>query len=603
MLTSQARETLRDVEAVIVDEIHALAATKRGAHLALSLERLDDVCRRARRSASACRPPSARSTRSPASSAGRTTTAAAAAGHHRRRRRAQGARRRGRRPGRGHGRRSGEVIDEPVSGPAAAGPGAAVDLAGDAPAPARAGRGAPLHAHLRQRPPPGRAAGHPAQRARGTRATTAAADERRAARCPPTDRELVKAHHGSLSRERRLQIEDELKSGRLRGLVCTSSLELGIDMGAVDLVVQVESPGAVAPGLQRIGRAGHQVGEPSRGKLFPKHRADLVEAAVVVAAHARRADRAHPLPPQPARRARPADRRHVRARRVDGRRARRARAAGGQLRRAVRRGARRGARPARRAATRPRSSPSCGPASCGTGSTASSGAGPARSGWPSPAAAPSPTAGLFGVFLPDGTRVGELDEEMVYESPAGRDVPARRLDLAHRGHHLRPGRRHPGARASRARCRSGTATGPAGRSSWAGPSASSSASPRRAGRRRRRPAAATDHGLDELGGRQPRAVPRRAGRGHRRRCPTTARSSSSASATRSATGGLRALAVRRPGARPVGHGAPGPPGRAVGPRRRADVERRRHRAAPARGGRRAARSTSCSSTPTRSTSS
>ena len=99
---------------------------------------------------------------------------------------------------------------------------------------------------------------------------------------PPEVPELVKAHHGSLSRERRLQIEDELKSGELRGLVATSSLELGIDMGAVDLVIQVESPGAVSRGLQRIGRAGHQVGEPSRGRLFPKHRNDLLEAAVVV---------------------------------------------------------------------------------------------------------------------------------------------------------------------------------------------------------------------------------------------------------------------------------------------------------------------------------
>ena len=99
---------------------------------------------------------------------------------------------------------------------------------------------------------------------------------------PTEGEELVKAHHGSLSREQRLRIEDELKSGELRGLVATSSLELGIDMGAVDLVVQVESPGSVASGLQRIGRAGHQVGEPSRGKVFPKHRGDLLEAAVVV---------------------------------------------------------------------------------------------------------------------------------------------------------------------------------------------------------------------------------------------------------------------------------------------------------------------------------
>src|SRR5438477_7089352 len=93
--------------------------------------------------------------------------------------------------------------------------------------------------------------------------------------------ELVKAHHGSLAREQRLQIEGELKAGTLRALVATSSLELGIDMGAVDLVIQVESPGSVASGLQRIGRAGHSVGEPSRGRIFPKFRGDLLEAAVV----------------------------------------------------------------------------------------------------------------------------------------------------------------------------------------------------------------------------------------------------------------------------------------------------------------------------------
>ncbi len=78
--------------------------------------------------------------------------------------------------------------------------------------------------------------------------------------------ELVRAHHGSLAREQRVVIEDRLKRGELRAIVATSSLELGIDMGAVDLVIQVESPGAVSRGLQRIGRAGHQVGEPSRGR-------------------------------------------------------------------------------------------------------------------------------------------------------------------------------------------------------------------------------------------------------------------------------------------------------------------------------------------------
>jgi ATP-dependent helicase Lhr and Lhr-like helicase len=117
------------------------------------------------------------------------------------------------------------------------------------------------------------------------RADGLAGEELEAALAAPPDGpppELVMAHHGSLSRERRLRIEDQLKSGQLRGLVATSSLELGIDMGAVDLVVQVASPGAVSRGLQRIGRAGHQVGEPSRGVLVPKYRGDLVETAVVV---------------------------------------------------------------------------------------------------------------------------------------------------------------------------------------------------------------------------------------------------------------------------------------------------------------------------------
>ncbi len=93
--------------------------------------------------------------------------------------------------------------------------------------------------------------------------------------------ELVRAHHGSIAREQRLEIEEELKAGRLPALVATSSLELGIDMGAVDLVIQVESPTSVARGLQRVGRAGHQVGAPSRGVIFPKYRGDLLETAVV----------------------------------------------------------------------------------------------------------------------------------------------------------------------------------------------------------------------------------------------------------------------------------------------------------------------------------
>ncbi|HEX2246692.1 MAG TPA: helicase-related protein, partial [Arthrobacter sp.] len=93
---------------------------------------------------------------------------------------------------------------------------------------------------------------------------------------------LARAHHGSVSKDQRALIEDDLKSGRLRCVVATSSLELGIDMGAVDLVVQVESPQSVASGLQRVGRAGHQVGETSQGVLFPKHRQDLVNTTVTV---------------------------------------------------------------------------------------------------------------------------------------------------------------------------------------------------------------------------------------------------------------------------------------------------------------------------------
>jgi ATP-dependent Lhr-like helicase len=95
------------------------------------------------------------------------------------------------------------------------------------------------------------------------------------------EREVARAHHGSLAREQRLEVEELLKRGEIPALVATSSLELGIDMGAVDLVVQVESPKSVATGLQRVGRAGHRLGAASKGRIFPKFRADLLESAVV----------------------------------------------------------------------------------------------------------------------------------------------------------------------------------------------------------------------------------------------------------------------------------------------------------------------------------
>jgi ATP-dependent Lhr-like helicase len=288
MLTSAARETLANVEAIIIDEIHALAATKRGAHLTLSLERLEERCERSpqRIGLSATQRPLEEIARF---LGGYETSGSAGAGRTPRPVTIVDA-----------GTRKpldievvvpvedmgelGQVIEEPMSGPAAAGP-------------VRRSIWPAMHPQLLDLVQRHRStlifvnARRLAERL-ATRLNELAAEQAgeepspfvsaEALGTPPAGVELVKAHHGSLSKERRLIIEDELKSGRLKGLVATSSLELGIDMGAVDLVIQVESPGAVSRGLQRIGRAGHQVGEPSRGKIFPKHRADLVETAVVV---------------------------------------------------------------------------------------------------------------------------------------------------------------------------------------------------------------------------------------------------------------------------------------------------------------------------------
>ena len=265
-----------NVETVIIDEIHALAATKRGSHLALTLERLEARCETPpqRIGLSATQRPLdeiARFLGGQQDGAARPVTVVDA-----------GIRKTMEIevvvPVEDMGR-LGEIMDEPVEGPAAAGP-------------VRRSIWPSMHPKLLELilehnstivfVNARRLAERLATRLNELHLEGLSRAAEAEGKPPPPGQELVKAHHGSLSRERRLQIEDELKRGDLKALVATSSLELGIDMGAVDLVIQVESPGSVASGLQRIGRAGHQVGKPSRGRIFPKHRADLLETAVVV---------------------------------------------------------------------------------------------------------------------------------------------------------------------------------------------------------------------------------------------------------------------------------------------------------------------------------
>ena len=296
LLTSRAREMLTGIATVIVDEVHAVAGTKRGAHLAVSLDRLDALLER----------PAQRiglsATVRPAEEVARYLT--------------------GGRPVTIVAPPSTKQVDVevvvPVPDLAEIG-GPTGDLAGSAMSgPARssiwphveeriadlieAHRSTIVFANSRRLAErltarineihATRLAGiedDPWTTAPSTPAPPAAsaltprmpaeimAQSGSSGGAPPV---LARAHHGSVSREQRTEIEDALKTGRLPAVVATSSLELGIDMGAVDLVVQVEAPPSVASGLQRIGRAGHQVGAPSKGVLFPKFRGDLVSAAV-----------------------------------------------------------------------------------------------------------------------------------------------------------------------------------------------------------------------------------------------------------------------------------------------------------------------------------
>jgi ATP-dependent helicase Lhr and Lhr-like helicase len=279
MLTSAARETLAGVQTVIVDEIHAIAGGKRGAHLALSLERLDDLRHVFSQGRPAQRIGLSATVRPPEelarflSGGGPTTRTTIVAPP------------------------SAKTIELTVQVPVPDMANLAnntiwpdvearlVDLIeshGSTIVFANSRRLAErltsrlneIHAEragisLDTDLNPKVAGGAPAHLMGSGQSFGA----------PPL---LARAHHGSVSKEQRALVEDDLKRGLLKAVVATSSLELGIDMGAVDLVIQVEAPPSVASGLQRIGRAGHQVGEVSRGVLFPKHRTDLIGCAVTV---------------------------------------------------------------------------------------------------------------------------------------------------------------------------------------------------------------------------------------------------------------------------------------------------------------------------------
>ncbi|MGW6238189.1 ATP-dependent helicase [Streptomyces sp. NPDC055094] len=285
MLTSSARDALAGIETVILDEVHAVAGTKRGAHLALSLERLDELLPRPARRIGLS------ATVRPVEEVARYLSP---------QRRVEIVQ-----------PRSGKEFDLSVVVPVED----LGELGGSPASEADGGEKPSIWPHVEERI---------ADLVQAHRSTIVFANSRRLAErlcnrlneiayeramgtvpdgpgsgpTMPEDHSpaelmgqsgaaggapalLARAHHGSVSKEQRAQVEEDLKAGRLPAVVATSSLELGIDMGAVDLVIQVESPPSVASGLQRVGRAGHQVGAVSTGVVFPKYRGDLVQAAVV----------------------------------------------------------------------------------------------------------------------------------------------------------------------------------------------------------------------------------------------------------------------------------------------------------------------------------
>jgi len=241
LLTSAARESLRAVETLILDEVHALAGTKRGAHLALSVERLE------RLAGAPFQRIGLSATQRPLEEIGRFVS----------------------------GGRPIRLVDAGTRKP--------LDL--QVVVPVDDMRELPEGSSIWPSIYPELLRLVEAHRSTIVFVNNRRLAERLALRLNElAQRELARAHHGSLAREQRVLVEEDLKAGRIPCLVATSSLELGIDMGAVDLVVQVESPKSVARGLQRVGRAGHELHAVSKGRIFPKFRADLLEAAVVARA-------------------------------------------------------------------------------------------------------------------------------------------------------------------------------------------------------------------------------------------------------------------------------------------------------------------------------
>ena len=290
LLTSQARETLRGVETVIIDEVHAVAGTKRGAHLALSLERLDALRGTGTGTANGAGAGGGRAQRVGLSATVRPPAEVAAfLGGSRPVTVVQPAsakrielevvvpvedmRDLSDRPATGaHGMVDGEQDPEPRRSIWPHVEERVLDLI-------LAHRSTIVFANSRRLAE--RLCGRLNELAAERASAPAGGAPGDAASADVQDVIIARAHHGSVSRQERTEIEEALKAGRLPAVVATSSLELGIDMGAVDLVIQVESPPSVASGLQRVGRAGHNVGDTSRGVIFPKYAADLVQAAVV----------------------------------------------------------------------------------------------------------------------------------------------------------------------------------------------------------------------------------------------------------------------------------------------------------------------------------